>query len=189
MKVEKSFQISVPGKGALGEVKAEPESLQPAQTTAQAIASSNPAAVVRRIPGRAPATAGIAKRSRSAAEDAPGKPSAKRSRTNSVSRAVKAQEEAARQPRQRSSKTVVDVGGFIYIDIKPHAASGPRDRRAQQGQPEAPAVQALGPGLGIPAESLQFRRFGNLAGSYQQRIIIGGENPSKWAKGCAPRLP
>ncbi|CAL5222417.1 g4778 [Coccomyxa viridis] len=179
VKVEESPQVCGAGKAALGEVKADPESLQPAQDTAQAVASSKPAAAPRCNPGRTAAAAGIAKRLQSEAKDALAMPPAKRPRATGASRALTAQKKVARQPRQRSSNKAVEVGGVIHIDVKPHHASGHRRRRAPQGQREAQAGQAIGPEQELP----QAGKFGNLVGDSPQHLIIGGENPSQWAKG------
>ena len=72
----------------------------------------------------------------------------------------------------------------IYADVKPDAACCPNGEQAQLGGQEAQAVQINGSRHEDPAE--QARRFGNLVGDGPQRIIIGGENPSAWAKGCVP---
>ena len=171
-------------KAALGEVKAIPDSLQPAQDTAQAVASSKPAVATRCIPGRAAAAAGNAKRIASEAEDNPAALPAKRPKTTSASHTLKAQKKGARHPRQRSTKTYEEADGTICIDVEPHAASGHRGRQAQKARQEAQAMQAFSPAPEIP----QAGRFGNLVTDTPQYLIIGGENPSQWAKGCVPQV-
>ena len=76
------------------------------------------------------------------------------------------------------------VNEVIYADVKRDAASYPDGEQAQLGGQEAQTVLINGSEHEDPAE--QARRFGNLVGEGPQRIIIGGENPSAWAKGCVP---
>ncbi|CAL5229424.1 g12746 [Coccomyxa viridis] len=102
VKVEDSPQISGPGQGALGEVMADPESQQPAQDRAQAL-RSKPAAALGCTPGRAAAAAGKGKRSRSQAEDAPPKPSAKRSKTTKPFTDIQSSEEISKAAQQQQS--------------------------------------------------------------------------------------
>ena len=249
MKIEESPQTCSPGEAALGEVKADPESLQPAQDTAQAIASSKPAVTAPCTPSKAAEGACVAKQARSKAEDAPAKPSAKRSGANSASQVLKAQKRAARQPGQPGQPSSKAALGEVKADpespqpaqntaqaiasSKPAVAtrcipgraaaaagiakrlqseaedvsemlaakrsrttsasraltaqkkaSRHGGRRAQLGQQEAPAGQAFG----FEDEVPQAGRFGNLVTDTPQYLIIGGENPSQWTKGCVPQL-
>ncbi len=100
-------------------------------------------------------------------------------RPQSLSQTYRAQKRSA---RQRSSNRALEIDAATYADVKPHAASGSRGRRADLGRQVAQAVQAHGPG---PAQDGEF---GDLLRDAQQCIIIAGGNSAKQKHGCVPCL-
>lgn len=188
IKNEPIMLCDLAGHSTLGDIKAElgGKCSQPAPGAAEDIPSSKPAAGPRRNPGRAAAAAGVAKRTKSEAQDALTEPPAKRPRNRQAPQAHPEQLTAARQPAQPSSSQAVDVDGIVYVDVQPQATSNPCGKHAHQGQQEEQAVEVNGPGHETAAE--QARRFGNLVGDAPQRIIISCENPSNWDRKCVPHV-
>ena len=95
----------------------------------------------------------------------------------------KAQAARVKVPKPRAASRA--KGKQAQVQAKPCAGAGPRRKQAQRARQEAQAVPANGPGHEDPAQ--QARRLGNHFGARPHRLIIGGENPSKWREGCVPQ--
>ena len=119
----------------MGAIKADLECdcLHPAQDPPKTVESSKRIVSPSCKPGRSAAAAGIAKRIKSAVEDAPPlKLLPKQSRTTKLPQPCQSEIAAARQPMQQSSNEAVEVNGVIHIDVSP------------QDQPDSACLQQAG---------------------------------------------